>query len=69
MFNLIEKQLPTILKSRAAFDKSRGIDGAYQAVEKTYAGKQAALTAKWHDLLLTIGSTERQRRRHRPRRR
>ena len=55
MFNLIEKQMPTILRSRKAYDESKGITPEYEAVGNTYAGREAALTAKWQTLLLVIG--------------
>lgn len=55
MFNLIEKQLGTIHKSAESFDKARGMDGAYDAVQKNYAGKKMELEAKWKDLELAVG--------------
>ncbi|HEX7854434.1 MAG TPA: hypothetical protein VF503_12135 [Sphingobium sp.] len=55
MFNLIDKQLPTILKSRDAFKNALGINTEYEAVGKTFAGREAALTAKWQTLMLVIG--------------
>lgn len=57
MFNLIDKQMQAIMRSRTAFDKARGVNGAYDAIQQTYAGQAAMLDAKWKDLLLTIGKS------------
>ncbi len=55
MFNLIHKQQEPIHRSVEAFDKARGIDGAYNAIQKTYAGQQMNLDAKWKDFQLALG--------------
>ncbi|MGQ6503048.1 hypothetical protein ACUNEI_09275 [Serratia sp. IR-2025] len=55
MFNLIDKQLETIHHSEEMFDRARGLQGAYEAIQKTYAGKEMILDAKWKDFQLAMG--------------
>ncbi|MEB4592981.1 hypothetical protein VSS37_18520 [Candidatus Thiothrix sp. Deng01] len=55
MFNLIHKQQEPIHRSVEAFDKARGIDGSYEAIQKNYAGQQMSLDAKWKDFQLALG--------------
>lgn len=54
-FNLIDRQMPTILRSRDAYNKAHGITPEYEAVGKTFQGREGALTAKWQTLMLIIG--------------
>lgn len=55
MFNLMHKQRDPIHRSVEAFDKARGIDGSYNAIQKNYAGQKMALDAKWKDFQLALG--------------
>ncbi|CAI2428153.1 Uncharacterised protein [Serratia proteamaculans] len=55
MFNLIDKQLATIHHSEEMFDQARGMQGAYEAIQKTYAGRAAILDTKWKDFKLAMG--------------
>mgnify|MGYP000318318923 CR=1 FL=1 len=55
MFNLIDKQLPTILRSREAFNRSRGIDQSYRAAGGRASGKEFDLEKREADLKLKIG--------------
>jgi hypothetical protein len=54
-FNLMERQMPTIMRSREAFNRSRGINSTYNSVGKTAAGMEVDLTAREADLKLKIG--------------
>ncbi|HDR2587268.1 hypothetical protein [Enterobacter ludwigii] len=55
MFNLIDKQLSTIHQSGDRFDQSRHLQATYEAVQKTYAGKQMDLDIKWKNFELAMG--------------
>ncbi|WP_439413158.1 hypothetical protein [Enterobacter ludwigii] len=55
MFNLIDKQLATIHHSEEMFDQARGMQGAYEAVQKEYAGRKLVLETKWKDFQLAMG--------------
>jgi hypothetical protein len=55
MFNLIDKQLATIHHSEEMFDQARGMQGAYEAVQKEYAGRKLVLDTKWKDFQLAMG--------------
>lgn len=56
LFNLIEKQLPTILKSRAAYEKTQGLETAYSQTKDSFFGRQGQMTAAWQDFLVTAGT-------------
>lgn len=55
LFNLIDKQLPTILRSRGAFDRSQSLDKAYEGTRSSFFGAQGQMTAAWKDFLVVAG--------------
>lgn len=55
MFNLIERQMPTIMRSREAFNRARGIDQSYRAAGGRASGKEFDLEKREADLKLKIG--------------
>lgn len=55
LFDQIYKNQHKIEASVASFDKARSLDGAYQAIQETYAGKKMALEAKWKNFELALG--------------
>lgn len=56
LMNLIEKQLPTILKSRSAYAKAEGLETAYNRTKDSFFGRQGQMTAAWQDFLVTAGT-------------
>jgi len=56
LFNLIDKQLPTILRSRSANQKAQGIDQAYNGAKNSFFGQTGQMTAAWKDFLVVAGS-------------
>lgn len=56
LFNLIDKQLPTILRSREAYQRTQGLDQAYNQTKNGFFGEQGQLRAAWKDFLVTAGS-------------
>lgn len=56
LFNLIDKQLPTILKSRMAFQKTQGLETAYTGTKDSFFGQQGKLTAAWKNFMIAAGT-------------
>ena len=56
LFNLIDKQLPNILKSRAGYEKTQGLEKAYGTTKDSFFGRQGQLTAAWQDFMVVAGS-------------
>jgi hypothetical protein len=56
LFNLIEKQLPTILKSRAAYQRTQGLDQAYNQTKDSFFGQGGQMNAAWKNFLVTAGT-------------
>uniref|UniRef100_UPI000AD8C12A hypothetical protein n=1 Tax=Novosphingobium rosa TaxID=76978 RepID=UPI000AD8C12A len=56
LFNLIDKQLPTILKSRAAYQKTEGLEQAYGQTKDSFFGRQGQMTAAWQNFLVVAGT-------------
>lgn|GEM_PF-5635238 len=56
LFNLIDKQLPTILKSRHAYQKAQGIDQAYATSQTGFDGAMGRMGAAWSDFLVVAGT-------------
>ena len=54
MYNLIDKQLSTILAGIPGFQRFRGLDDSYNAVNGTYTGKQIDFDAKWKEFQLAL---------------
>jgi hypothetical protein len=42
LFNLIDKQLPTILRSREAYQRTQGLDQAYNQTKNGFFGEQGS---------------------------
>jgi len=55
LFNLIDKQMPTILKSRAAYQRTQSLDKAYNDTKGSFFGAQGQMTAAWKDFLVVAG--------------
>jgi hypothetical protein len=56
LFNLIEKQLPTILKSRAAYQQAQGLDQAYNTTKDSFFGQTGQMTAAWKNFMVAAGT-------------
>lgn len=56
LFNLINKQMPTILRSREAFNKTQGLDDAYNTTKDSFFGQQGQMTAAAKDFMVVAGS-------------
>jgi hypothetical protein len=56
LFNLIDKQLPTILKARAGYEKTQGLEKAYGTTKDSFFGRQGQMTAAWQDFMVVAGS-------------
>lgn len=56
LLNLIEKQLPTILKSREAYKKTEGLETAYNQTKDSFFGRQGQMTAAWQNFLVVAGT-------------
>lgn len=56
LLNLIEKQLPTILKSREAYKKTESLDTAYNQTKDSFFGRQGQMTAAWQNFLVVAGT-------------
>lgn len=56
LFNLIEKQLPTILRSRQAFQRTQSLDQAYNQTKDSFFGQTGQLTAAWKNFTIVAGS-------------
>ena len=56
LFNLIEKQLPTIIKSRAAYQQTQGLDQAYNQTKDSFFGAGGQMNAAWKNFLVTAGT-------------
>lgn len=57
LFNLMDKQIPLILKSRESYKKTQNIDQAEKTTNGTYAGKVNQLKAAGKDFL-TVAATK-----------
>src|SRR5450830_110991 len=55
MYTLIDKNLPKLHHSLEAQHKALGIDASVAVTDKTLAGKEVQLAAKWKDLMLALG--------------
>ncbi|WP_343611098.1 hypothetical protein [Novosphingobium sp.] len=55
LFNLINKQLPTILRSREAFEKTQSLDQAYNQTKDSFFGQGGQLKAAAQDFLVAAG--------------
>ena len=56
LFNLIDKQLPTILRSRTAYDKTQGLDQAYNQTKDSFFGEQGKFTAALQNFMVVAGT-------------
>lgn len=55
MYTLIDKNMPKLHDSLEAQHKALGIDASVAVTDKTLAGKEVQLAAKWKDLMLALG--------------
>lgn len=55
-FNLINKQMATVLHSRDAYAKTQGLDDAYNTTKDSFFGQQGQMTAAAKDFLLVAGT-------------
>ncbi|SEC24761.1 hypothetical protein SAMN05216178_3969 [Pseudomonas saponiphila] len=55
MFTLIDKNIEKLHHSLEAQHKALGIDASVAVTDKTLAGKEVQLAAKWKDLMLMLG--------------
>ncbi|WP_448120086.1 hypothetical protein [Pseudomonas veronii] len=55
MFTLIDKNIEKLHHSLDAQHKALGIDASVAVTDKTLAGKEVQLAAKWKDLMLALG--------------
>lgn len=56
LFNLINKQLPTILRSREAFNKTQSLDQAYNTTKDSFFGQQGQMVAAAKDFMVVAGT-------------
>lgn len=56
LFNQIQRMMPTLLRSRSSFDKTQGIDQAYETVNQGFFGQQGKMTAAWENFMVVAGS-------------
>jgi hypothetical protein len=56
LFNLIDKQLPTILRSREAFKKTQTLDQAYNQTSDSFFGQEGKLRTAAKDFLVAAGT-------------
>jgi len=56
LFNLIDKQMNAIMRSREAYAQSQGINPAYQQAKDSFFGQKGQMTAAWQDFLVVAGS-------------
>lgn len=56
LFNLIDKQLPTILRSRVAYQKTESLDKAYTQTNDNFFGQEGKLRAAGKDFMVAAGT-------------
>jgi len=56
LFNLINKQLPTILRSREAYTKTQSLDQAYNTTKDSFFGQSGQMKAAAQDFMVAAGS-------------
>ncbi|RSU73155.1 hypothetical protein BRX37_16510 [Sphingomonas sp. S-NIH.Pt3_0716] len=56
LFNLIDKQLPTILRSRDAYARTQSLDKAYNQTKDGFFGEGGQMRAAWQDFMIAAGS-------------
>lgn len=56
LFNLIDKQMPTLLKSRAGYEKTQGLQQAYGQTQEGFFGQQGKMRVAWQDFMVTAGT-------------
>lgn len=56
LFSLIDKQLPTILRSRLSYQKTERLDKAYNDTSNSFFGKEGKLRAAAKDFMVAAGT-------------
>ncbi len=56
LFNLIDKQLPTILRSRVAYQKTQSLNKAYNQTNDSFFGQEGKLRAAGKDFMVAAGT-------------
>ena len=56
LFNLIDKQLPTILRSRDAYARTQSLDRAYTQTKDGFFGEGGQMSAAWQDFVVVAGT-------------
>lgn len=56
LFNLIDKQMPTILRSREAYARTKSLDQSYKQTKDGFFGEGGQLRAAWQDFVVVAGS-------------
>lgn len=56
LFNLIDKQLPVILRSREAYARTQSLDRAYTQTKDGFFGEGGQMRAAWQDFMITAGT-------------